>query len=78
MSTEQFRIRADLPHGFPQDDTIYNSVEAAEEKMRVSREAAPRQRPKEWREAFEALGNGWVERRTVSDWQPILKIKETP
>lgn len=71
MKRYEYRLRADLPHPFPQPETVYDSFEAAEQARENAAESAPRMTTKEYRAAFEALGQGWIEIRTITEWQRV-------
>lgn len=66
----EYRVRADLPPGFPQPSARFATFEEAD----MSRVRARRHSEREtltYREAFEALGNGWIERHLVGDWERV-------
>ena len=71
----EYRVRADLPPGFPQPSSVFSTFEDAA----ASRDRAKRHRERmtdaatnrDYRDAFEAMGNGWIERHMVGGWERV-------
>lgn len=73
MPSYEYRIRADLPHGFPQLDTTYATWKEADAARTVYKETANAMEPspQTYRDAMHALGDGWIESRVISDWTVV-------
>jgi len=73
----EYRVRADLPPGFPQPTSVHPTFEEADASRDRARRHALAMSPeyaaanRDYRDAFEAMGNGWIERHMVGDWERV-------